>query len=194
MDMDAMVGEIQAIVDDGTRVPGFKNRLMVDVDRLSALEQMIQTSIPASVREAATVIAQKESIINQAYLEAQRMKKTAEDEASGITLSAEQEHQAKVDESAIVASSQAKAEQIQGGAMTEAQQIIQDAQRKAYRLLSEAEASAQGRVEGADQYAREVLFDLEEKMSETLSQVRKGIDTLKTEELVQARANGGGRP
>ena len=191
MDMDAIVGEMQAIVDDGTRVPGFKNRLMVDIDRLSALENMIQTSIPASIREAATIIAQKESIVNQAYLEAQRTKKTAEQEASGIAQAAQEEHQAKVDESAIVASSQAKAEQIQGGAMTEAQQILQDAQRKAYRLLSEAEASAQGRIEGADQYAREVLFGLEERMSETLSQVRKGIDSLKTEELVQARANGG---
>jgi hypothetical protein len=191
MDMDAIVGEVQAIVDDGTRVPGFRNRLMVDVDRLSALENMIQTSIPASVREAATVIAQKESIVNQAYLEAQRMKKAAEQEASGLAIAAQEEHQAKVDESTIVASSQAKAEQIQGGAMTEAQQITQDAQRKAYRLLSEAEASAQARIEGADQYAREVLFGLEERMSETLSQVRRGIDSLKTEELVQARANGG---
>lgn len=191
MDMDAIVGEMQAIVDDGTRVPGFKNRLMVDIDRLSALENMIQTSIPASIREAAAIIAQKESIVNQAYLEAQRMKKTAEQEASGIAQAAQEEHQAKVDESTIVASSQAKAEQIQDGAMTEAQQILQDAQRKAYRLLSEAEASAQGRIEGADQYAREVLFGLEERMSETLSQVRKGIDSLKTEELVPARANGG---
>ena len=191
MDMDAIVGEVQAIVDDGTRVPGFRNRLMIDVDRLSALEQMIQTSIPASIREAATIIAQKESIVNQAYLEAQRMKKTAEEEASGISMAAQQEHEAKVDESTIVASSQAKAEQIQGGAMTEAQQITQDAQRKAYRLLSEAEASAQARIEGADQYAREVLFGLEERMSETLSQVRRGIDSLKTEELVQGRTNGG---
>ena len=191
MDMDAIVGEMQAIVDDGTRVPGFKNRLMVDIDRLSALENMIQTSIPASIREAGAIIAQKESIVNQAYLEAQRMKKTAEQEASGIAQAAQEEHQAKVDESTIVASSQAKAEQIQDGAMTEAQQILQDAQRKAYRLLSEAEASAQGRIEGADQYAREVLFGLEERMSETLSQVRKGIDSLKTEELVPARANGG---
>ena len=191
MDMDAIVGEVQAIVDDGTRVPGFRNRLMIDVDRLSALEHMIQTSIPASIREAATVIAQKESIVNQAYLEAQRMKKTAEQEASGIAIAAQEEHQTKVDESTIVASSQAKAEQIQGGAMTEAQQITQDAQRKAYRLLSEAEASAQARIDGADQYAREGLFGLEERMSETLSQVRRGIDSLKTEELVQARANGG---
>ena len=191
MDMDAIVGEMQAIVDDGTRVPGFRNRLMIDVDRLSALEHMIQTSIPASIREASTIIAQKESIVNQAYLEAQRMKKAAEEEASGVALAAQQEHQAKVDESTIVAASQAKAEQIQGGAMTEAQQITQDAQRKAYRLLSEAEASAQARIEGADQYAREVLFGLEEKMSDTLSQVRRGIDSLKTEDLVQARSNGG---
>ena len=35
------------------------------------------------------------------------------------------------------------------------------------------------RREGADHYAREVLFNLEEQLAEILGQVRKGIDALK---------------
>ena len=34
------------------------------------------------------------------------------------------------------------------------------------------------RRDGADQYARETLFDLEERLAGLLGQVRKGIDSL----------------
>ena len=191
MDIEAIVEEVKAIVAEGTRVPGFRNKLMVDTDRLLALEEEIRTSVPAGIQEAGAIIGQKESIINQAYLEAQRMKKAAEQDASGFATAAREEHQAKVDESEIVVSSQVKAEEIQDGATTEAQQIVHDAQRKAYRVLSEAEVSSESKSEGADQYAREVLFNLEERLADTLGQIRRGIDSLKTEQTAHVNGNGG---
>lgn len=190
MDIERIVEQVQEIVGDGTRVPGFRGKIMVDSDRLLALEEEIRTSVPASIQEATTIISQKESIINQAYLEAQRMKKSAGEEATAIATAARDEHEAKLEESEIVVSSQSKAEEIQSGAMTEAQQIIHDAQRKAYRLMSEAESSAGSKGEGADQYAREVLFNLEERIAETLGQIRRGIDSLNREEPVHLNGNG----
>ena len=65
--------------------------------------------------------------------------------------------------------------------MAEAERIIQDAQRRAYRIVSESEDVAASRREGADQYASEVLFSLEEQLSELLGQIRRGIDTLRPE-------------
>ena len=55
---------------------------------------------------------------------------------------------------------------------------MQDAQRRAYKILEEADTEASVRRDGADQYAREKLFDLEERLSELLGQVRRGIDSL----------------
>jgi vacuolar-type H+-ATPase subunit H len=190
MDIESIVEQVQEIVEDGTRVPGFRGKIMVDSDRILALEEEIRTSVPASIQEADAIISQKESIINQAYLEAQRMKKSAEEEATSIAVAARDEHEAKVEESEIVVSSQTMAEEIQSGAMTEAQQIVHDAQRKAYRLMSEAESSAGSKGEGADQYAREVLFNLEERIAETLGQIRRGIDSLNREEPVHVNGNG----
>ena len=74
---------------------------------------------------------------------------------------------------------EAKGQEIREDASYESQQILQDAQRKAYRIVNEAESSAMGRREGADHYARKVLFNLEEQLAEVLGQVRKGIDALK---------------
>ncbi len=45
-------------------------------------------------------------------------------------------------------------------------------------LLPEAEEDAGARRKGADAYAREVLFNLEERVADTLGQVRQGIDLL----------------
>ena len=41
-----------------------------------------------------------------------------------------------------------------------------------------AEKSSREMKDGADQYAREVLFNLEEKLSSQLNQIRLGIDSL----------------
>ena len=94
---------------------------------------------------------------------------------------AREEHVSKVDETEVLRVASEKADEMNQGAMVEAQQIVQDAQRKAYRLIDEAERVAAERREGADRYARETLFDLEERLSGILGQVRRGIDTLGVE-------------
>ncbi|MDA1348386.1 MAG: hypothetical protein O3A47_05915 [Chloroflexi bacterium] len=95
MDIERIVEQVQTIVEDGTRVPGFRGKIMVDSERILALREEIRTSVPASIQEAAAIISQKESIINQAYLEAQRMKKSAEEEATAVAVAARHEHEAK---------------------------------------------------------------------------------------------------
>ena len=54
------------MVNTGTRVPGFKNKVMVDIEQMMSYAQGLRTSAPAEVMEAQEVIRQKESIINQA--------------------------------------------------------------------------------------------------------------------------------
>ena len=49
---------------------------------------------------------------------------------------------------------------------------------RAFQILEEAESTGTTRRDGADQYARETLFDLEERLSIQLGQVRRGIDAL----------------
>ena len=159
-------------------MPGLRGRAMVDLDRLAKLGEELETSIPTDIQEAEEILKQKDSIINQAQLEARRVKEAAEQEGKNLKMHAQQEHEAKVDETEVVRAAQAKAEEVNQQALQDAQQIVQDAQRRAYRIMDEAEAAATTRREGADQYTRETLFNLEERLSEQLGQVRRGIDTL----------------
>jgi cation transport regulator ChaB len=151
---------------------------MVDSDRLEAISSELRTSIPADIQEAREILKQKESIINQAHLEARRVKESAEREAVTVTSAAIEEQASKVDETEIIKEAGVKAGETNQRALQEAQEIVQEAQSRAYHMVEEADAVAAIRREGADQYAKETLFDLEERLANQLGQVRRGIDTL----------------
>jgi cell division septum initiation protein DivIVA len=151
---------------------------MVDLDRLTAVADELREAIPADIQEAREILRQKDSIVNQAQLEARRVKEGAEQEARGLQAATQQEHETLVDGTEVAKAAEAKAEEINQQALQEAQRIVQDGQRRAYRILDEAESTVTTRRGGADQYARETLFELEERLAGLLGQVRKGIDAL----------------
>jgi hypothetical protein len=182
MEVLQIIEELKLLVGTGTRVPGFRRKVMVDVDRLASLGEELHNAIPSSIKEADEIIKQKESIVNQASLEAQRIKNTTAQAASAITQAAQQEHESRVEESEIVRAAEMKGQDIKDEATVEAQQIVQDAQRRAFRIMNEADTAVNTRRDGANQYAREVLFSLEEQLAELLGQVRRGIDALRIEE------------
>ena len=182
MQTPQIADQLRAMAASGTRVPGFRGKVMVDIDSLVRLsDQLGNVDMSDDVREAAEVIRMKESILNQAYLEAKRIRTNAEEEVSKLTTQAESEYRTKVGESSVLKRAEEISQDMQEQAGYESQQILQDAQRKAYRIVSEAENVALARRDGADSYAREVLFNLEEQLADILGQVRRGIDALNLE-------------
>ena len=179
MDFEQALQELQQLYSSSSRVPGFGRRVMVDSDLFTRVINNLQTAMPADVQEAQEVLRQKDSILNQAYLEAQRVRATVEEEVSAHIAAATREHREKVSDSEVLRAAEAQGEKIREEAMSNAEDIVQDAQRRAYGIVSEAEDIAASRRDGADQYSREVLFSLEEQLSEVLGQIRRGIDTLK---------------
>ena len=168
----------------GTRMPGFRRKVMVEIDQLERLIVMAEQadrSVPANIQESDEILKQKDSIISQAYLEAQRIKGVAEQQASSLTKSAEVEFNSRVSENEVLKTAEAQAEQMREKARQEANQIIDDAQRRAQRFMGESDIAAAMRREGADQYAREVLFSLESHLADVLGQVRRGIDSLRVD-------------
>jgi hypothetical protein len=68
--------------------------------------------------------------------------------------------------------------EIESVANSRAGKVIDDAESRVNTILHDAGISAEERRKGADNYAREVLFTLEERIADTLGQVRGGIDLL----------------
>ena len=65
--------------------------------------------------------------------------------------------------------------------MAKEEKLLSKAKADCEVLFAQANTQAINQKEGADQYAQETLFALEEHLSIHLSQVRKGIDVLNKE-------------
>lgn len=62
------------------------------------------------------------------------------------------------------------------------QGLMAEAEARAKQYLDEVEADAQDRINGADEYARQVLTQLREQLSRHLSTIEKGLDALDSRE------------
>ena len=190
MDINQIVNELDRLRDSGTRVPGFRGKIMVEIERLRLLSEELKSGLPSDVQEAQAIITQKESIIDQANLEADRIRSEAENMARNVNSDASLKHEERVSESEVLKEAHSRGDEIKLSAASEAQSIIQEAQRKAYGIISNAENASSMQREGADRYSMEVLSGLEEKMAEVLNQVRRGIDTLRPADEVKRHKNG----
>ena len=66
MDLNQLINDLVEVSKSGTRVPGFRGKMMIDADRLGILLSELQNSMPSGMQEAQTIITQKDSIISQA--------------------------------------------------------------------------------------------------------------------------------
>ena len=151
-------------------------------------------SIPEEILEASEVIKQKESIINQAYLEAKRTKEIAQQESASINDKARGDYDQKVSDSEVTRGAELKSEEIISEANEKATGIVKESQNEAEQIVDKAQTNATQRKDGADQYSKEVLFNIEERLSQVLGQVRRGIDALgdetQEEEQLKVSVNG----
>ena len=170
------------------RVPGTA-RTLVNLDKISTSIEEMKTEMPTQINEAEGIVRQKDAIIKQAELEARRIRAYADEEATTIRALAEEqsntllttsqeEARKMIEETEITRAANEKAAKIETDADKRAAQLIEDAETRVNGILNEAETSAEQRRKGADNYAREVLFTLEERIADTLGQVRGGIDLL----------------
>jgi len=177
----------------GGRVPGTA-RTLVNLEKVGEVITELKRELPSQVNDAQTVLRQKEAILKQAELEARRIRAYADEEATTIRQLAEEQSQSQIEtarkdaetmvtDAEVVKAAGDRSQEIEAEAQEKASKIIAEAQGKLNQILASAEKDANERRRGSDNYAREVLFMLEEKIADTLGQVRSGIDLLDTQNI-----------
>ena len=160
-----MIDALEDMAEDARRVPG-TGRIMVDRDELARLIDRMRATAPAELREADEIRERGESIVNEAYVFAKKMKaKTEED------------HRLAIQQSAIVSEAEGMAEEIR-----------KNAEREAERMKQRIEGDAARLIKDSDGYAAQAL----ERLSSHLDQVTQNIQDLHKEamELKGAIENG----
>jgi|YNPMSStandDraft_1061717.scaffolds.fasta_scaffold42231_2 cell division septum initiation protein DivIVA len=119
MDIQHLLGRLEAVLLEARRVPGTKLKL-VDVERCFQLIDQMVLAIPEEIKKAQRIQQEYDRIIAQAKEEAERIKELAREEASRLA-----------DDEAIIAIAQNRA------------QVIEErARREADRMRAEADAYA----------------------------------------------------
>ncbi len=151
-----MIDALEDMAEDARRVPG-TGRVMLDREELARIIDRMRATAPAELREAEEIRERGESIVNEAYVFAKKMKaKTQED------------HRQAIQDSAIV-----------GEAEELAEQIRKDAEREIERMKQRTESDAARLIKDSDVYAAQSL----ERLSNHLDQVTQNIQGLHKEAM-----------
>lgn len=187
MTLMSQLEDLEATIAKG-RVPGTA-RTLVNLEKVTALITEMKDEMPTQINEAEGIVRQKEAIIKQAELEARRIRAYADEEATTIRQLAEEqsntllttsqeEARKMIQDTEITRVARENAAETEADAKKQASKLINDAENRVNGILNEANTQADQRRKGADNYAREVLFALEERVADTLGQVRGGIELL----------------
>ena len=185
MNIHELLSDLNELLESTNKVPGIRNKVFVDYEKLTNFSAKMKTSISDNLEEAEEIVKQKESIIKQAQLESYRIKNATEVEVQELMNAAEMQKKELVQESEIVKSANQEAIRIKNDLQNECEEMKKMAEMESSSMMEQAELVASERKEGANQYAKETLFELEERFSKMLGQVRKGLDSLSEIQDVQ---------
>jgi cell division septum initiation protein DivIVA len=115
MDIQHLLGRLEAILLEARRVPGTKMKL-VDADRCFQLIDQMVLAIPEEIKKAQRIQQEHDRIIAQAKEEAEHIKIRAQDEAASLA-----------NDTAIMSIAQNRAQQIEERARTQAELMRADA-------------------------------------------------------------------
>jgi F0F1-type ATP synthase membrane subunit b/b' len=179
MNIEEILNKMEALKNSGSKLPGFRGKIMVDAEMLAQVYDQIKSGLPANFEEAQTIIMQRDSIVTQARLEAERIREQSENSAKNMGVASSVAYEEKISQNSVTQEAVNRGEELTKSAAEESQSIIQDAQRKAYTIVNEMETKAVDQKKGADRYSMEVLSALEETLAASLGQIRRGIDNLR---------------
>lgn len=103
IDIPQLLDELEEVIGAGWPVPGV-GRAMVDVDKATELIESIREHFPSELESARQVMAERDSLLEQAQAEAQNIERAAEQRASelvrqeGVYKTAERQARAMLDQ------------------------------------------------------------------------------------------------
>ena len=115
MTLDELLEQFDEVLDSGIKIPGKKT--LVDIEKLRAVVDDIRLNIPAEIKQAKSIVADRTDIITN-----------AKREADGIIRNAEEKAKAMVAQEEIVKLSQAKAAEIIATAQGKSREMRKAAQ------------------------------------------------------------------
>lgn len=165
-DVLRLLEELEELHESAKRLP-FGVLAGFDSERFQYIVLKVRANLPEAVKHAARVSRDSDEIVARAREQAAECLAAAREEAERMLLRAREQEQA------ILQAAEARAHE-----MVAESHIVRMAHQQAFEIVREAERKALEQREGADEYARVVLRNLEGVMDRAIVTVRQGREEL----------------
>jgi len=184
--IESILNDIDELLEDSWSLPLSGGRCVVDAEKVRDLIDSIRMNMPAEIKQARAVVADRNQILSLAKGEAEALIRKAEERAKQL-----------LEQESIVRQANAKAMALLNDASTRAQQLVEDAQKQAEQTVNDAEAKATAILTEASTRSREMKqasYEFAENILRTSQEVvAKSLGNITTtrQALAQAASQAG---
>ena len=125
MTLDELLERFDEVLDSGIKIPGKKT--VVDIEKLRAVVDEIRLNIPAEIKQAKGIVADRADIITNAKREADAIIRNAEEKAKAMVAQEEIVKLSQAKATEIIAAAQGKSREMRKAA----QDFVDDIMRRA---------------------------------------------------------------
>lgn len=83
MELQQLINQLEAVLNDGRRVP-FSDRLLIDEEACRSIIDQMRVSVPEMIKQAERLLGERDRIIAQAKEEANRILQMAREQATEL--------------------------------------------------------------------------------------------------------------
>ena len=179
MSIYKLIDRLGLVVEQSPSIPWSSYKL-VNIEKFYDQLELVMSKLPQEIKEATSILNQKEEIINQSKLKAEKVLKEATRQSEELLEGTQYKVDKMVKDSEILKKIEQEAEKIKRSILQEAEEIRMRALKESEEMRKKAYEEAEGVKFGADHYAESVLSSLDQELSNALSIVRNGQKHLTT--------------
>lgn len=149
MDVLVLIDRLEEMVEDARSFPGFGNSAMVDRDAAFDLIDQMRQTIPEELKQARWIVKERQSMLDEARSESDRIIQQAREEAEKLTSEQEVLKQAEKQGADIVEDSRRREREVRLGAEDYADDVLGNLEGNLGKLL-DAVQRGRARLHGED--------------------------------------------
>ena len=135
MDVLVLIDRLEEMIEDARSFPGFGNSAMVDRDAAFDLIDQMRQTIPEELKQARWIVKERQSMLDEARSESDRVIQQAREEAEKLTSEQEVLKQAEKQGADIVEDSRRREREIRLGAEDYADDVLGNLEGNLGKLL-----------------------------------------------------------
>ncbi|MBI1858205.1 MAG: hypothetical protein HYR97_03730 [Candidatus Melainabacteria bacterium] len=173
MSIYKLIDRLGLVVEESASIPWSSYKL-VNIEKFYDQLELVMSKLPQEIKEATSILNQKEEIINQAKAKSEKVLKEANKQSQELLENTQYKVDKMVKDSEILKKIEQEAEKIKKNILTEAEEIRMRALKEAEEMRKKAYEEAENVRVGADKYAEGVLLSMEQDLANALSIIRNG--------------------